>query len=140
MENTQSSPNTANPQQAPSAGGASNAADFQSTAPSDALRTEMQNLSVQETGQPLEGGRSVASGSGSNGWIIVVVAMAVVAVFVIFKLIREAIEDNRATSARAAAPAASSSAKKKPATTKKASPAKKPAAKRKKKPATKKRK
>lgn len=53
LNNTQSTPNTANPQGAGEANNASNAADFQQTAPSDVLKDRTQDLNVQDTGAQL---------------------------------------------------------------------------------------
>ncbi len=136
MDNTSnnSQPNTANPQTAVPADGASNAADFQTTAPSDTLRNEVENLSVQETGEPLASSGVQAADTGwPIGWVITVGIMAAIALFVLVRLIKEAIEEEK-TSTRSATVSAASrkstpkkAAKKKPgaAQNKKKKPAKK---------------
>lgn len=139
--NTQPASNVANPQDVGTSNGASNAEDFQSTAPSEALRNEVDNLTVQETGEPATGTTRQTTGNDMPiGWIITVGFIVVIAIYVLVKLIKEAVEDNKTTprsTVSAAAPAAKTIKKKpvkKTAAKKKSAPnqrKKKPAAKKK---------
>lgn len=135
MNNTQNTnPDTSNPQQAVPANGASNAADFQSTAPEGALQTSTQDLTVQQTGEPASGDSSQTGTSSSTYvWVGGVVLLLLVGIVLLVRLIKEAIDENAAPAAtRSSRPAASSAAKPKAqskAAAKKASTKKKPASK-----------
>lgn len=126
LNQTQDSDNTQNPQQnsVPS-DGASNAEDFQSTAPQDALNSQTDSLSVQKTGDPITGSISSVQGNSITLVVILAVVVAVAAVFIIIRLLKEGAEDDRL--AEASKPkAADLKAAKKPAAKKK--PAKKKSA------------
>lgn len=133
LNETQSTPNTSNPQDAVPADGASNASDFQSTAPYDALNQEAENLTVQKTGDPLEA-QSVSAVSDASVvfWVIFGVIVFALSLVLLFKLIKEGKEDDAAVSSAASATstkpkATKTAAKKTPAKAKKASTKKKSA-------------
>lgn len=145
INNTQSAPGTANPQSAVPADGASNGADFQSTAPSEALRNQVDNLSVQETGEPATGSQAPATATDFPlGWVVAIGITVVIGIVVLVRLLKEAAEESAPAPVRKSAPvtAKSTKAAKAPAkktTAKKTSAKKKSApAQRKKKPAARK--
>lgn len=81
LNNTQTGPQTANPQSVTGgAADAGNSADFQQTAPQDALsRDGRQELSVQNTGEPLSGTVSVASANSiSLVWWAVLITTSII--------------------------------------------------------------
>lgn len=117
LNQTQSAPPTSNPQSATSPNGASESTDFQSTAPSDALNQEAEQLSVQETGEPIYGSeQAIPDNAVSVIWIGIVLAIVVVGVWFLAKLLRESVDDNKRPAAKpAASPATKAkSTKKKP--------------------------
>lgn len=126
--NTQPATDVANPQDAGTSNGASNAADFQQTAPSETLRNEVDNLTVQETGEPATAGAVQTANDGMPmGWIITVVVMVIIGIIVLVKLIKESVEEDKTPSRSVATSAApkvvkSQPAKKKATAKKKASP------------------
>lgn len=133
LNQTQEVTNTQNPQDVTS-DGASNAADFQSTAPADALNQEAQSLSVQETGEPLSG--TAAAEAASNAawlWGVGIVLILIVAAVIIYRVLREEAEADEAEMARPAKAASAKSSSKKPVRSKKTTRTgkKKPAARKK---------
>lgn len=122
MENsttqTNSTPQTSNPQDAASAGGASNSADFQSTAPKETLNQEAESLSVQQTGEPLKGvTASVMENGLSTIVVLTVIVLVVIGGWILYKLLREAVEENTEPAPKAKATVAkkTTTAKKAPA-------------------------
>jgi flagellar biosynthesis/type III secretory pathway M-ring protein FliF/YscJ len=96
LNNTQSAPDTGNPQNAGEANGASDSSDFQKTAPVDALN-QSRALEVQETGDPVENGsQAAANGSMSNVWwglgILVIIAIGSM---LAIKFLKEQDEENK---------------------------------------------
>lgn len=133
LNQTQSTTPTSNPQGAASANGASNAADFQKTASPEELARETESLEVQQTGDPLQGTMSAIADNGFSTLIVLgVIATVVIGGWLLYKLMKEAIEEDlepapKAASIKKPAAAKKSPAKKKPAPKKtaKKSPAKK---------------
>lgn len=81
-------PQTSNPQGAAPSRGASKSADFQETAPSDVLSEQARALSVENTGEPLDGRPADAGGSLSFAWwglglllVLVLAGMYVIRLF-----------------------------------------------------------
>ncbi len=134
LSNTQNAPQTGNPQNAAPAGG-NNAADFQSTAPSETLNQEAENLTVEQTGDPITGGVASSNESFPVGWAVVIGVVIVAGIWLLIKLFKEEAEETRKPAAAAPAKRASSKA----ASSSKAA-TKKPAAKKKKTTSGKKRK
>lgn len=111
MENlneTQSAPQTANPQTAGGAGPANDSADFQQTAPSDTLEQENQSLGVQESGR-LPSAATVRQDNSMWFWGVGILVSLVVIV-VITRLLMA--EDKTETQSTPAGTKSSSSAKK----------------------------
>lgn len=120
LNTTDNTQENSNPQNAANPG-ASNGADFQSTAPATLLNERDDTLSVQETGDPIEGGsRPVSADSISLGWTIGIVIAIVVGVMVLMMLLREAMEE--ADVPVAAMPASTPKVAKKPSKKKKSNP------------------
>ncbi len=118
LNQTQEVTNTQNPQDITD--GASNAADFQSTAPVDALNQEAQNLSVQETGDPITGA-AVSTAGDSMPWVwgAGIVLILVVSIVIIYRVLREESEADELVTARPARASSAKSAAKKPVRPKK---------------------
>ena len=128
--------NTQNPQGSAPAPGASDASDFQQPAGQDALNTQTDSLSVQETGDPITGVQQQAASDFPLGWVIIIGVSVIIAVVVIFKMIKDMIEEDKASLRPAKSSPASSTRKptaaKKPAKSVSRSGKKKPAKKSKK--------
>ncbi len=121
FNHTRSTPQTSNPQGAASAIGASNSTDFQETAPQEALSQSAEQLQVQETGQPLSGtATSVVENSSSVLVITGIIALLIVGAWILYKLMKETVEEDLTPSPAAAKKSAGA---KKPATTTKKKPA-----------------
>lgn len=122
LNQTQNSDQTANPQNSGTYSGASNGADFQSTAPAETLDTSNQALSVQETGEPLTGMNQPDGGMSAWVWVGGILAVVVI-VAIIVKLLR--MDDEPAASVVSApAPRAATTKPKSKATPAKKTPAK----------------
>ncbi len=111
LNRTQSTIPTSNPQGATSTEGASNAADFQSTAPSEALNEQTESLSVQETGQPAEGVATVAADGLSTLWIGIIVVVIAIGGWLLFKLLKETVEEESRPAPKPAAKTATTAKK-----------------------------
>lgn len=95
MNTQNTTPETRNPQQSVPANGASNAADFQSTAPDSALRAETQDLNVQQTGEPAAPSvKETTSDASFYFWAGGVALLIIVGIFLLIRLIKEAVEEN----------------------------------------------
>lgn len=121
LNQTQSTPQTSNPQDAVPSEGASNSADFQSTAPEEALRQQTEALSVQETGDPVSGSTTAALDNSFSIAILFIIGLLIAGAVIFYKLMKETVEES-------AQPQSKPAATKKSSTTKK-TPAKKPASK-----------
>lgn len=116
-DNTQQN---SNPQDAANPG-ASNGADFQSTAPATLLNEKEDNLTVQKTGDPVVGDQTqAAADSFPLGWAIGIVIAVVVGAIVLVMLLREAMEE--ADIPVAPLPVSKPKVSKKPAAKKKSNP------------------
>ena len=135
LNTTQAPAQTRNPQSSANPG-ASNASDFQSTAPPNALNQEAENLSVQETGDPISGTVQPASESFPVTWTIAIIVVVIASVWLLVKLFKEEVEEMHTPAVAAKKPAASVAAKK---SAKKIAPKKKTVAKARKKSSKKKR-
>lgn len=142
LNNTQTAPDTRNPQDVIPADGASRAEDFQSTAPQDALNQELDSLEVQSTGEPLSGTLEGVSSDNSIflGTFAIFVLLAAGA-FVLARLLKESSEDIASATSPAAAArpkaTANKASKTKKAPAKKKTSSGKPVAKKRKKPSRK---
>lgn len=124
LNQTDNSQNSQNPQNT-SAPGASDAADFQQTAPYNALNEEAENLTVQETGDPIQGLPATTDNGGfAWGWTVGILLALGVVCFVLYVLLKESREDDE-VSVPAAAPATSSKPTSTKTTAKKSSAKKK---------------
>lgn len=111
--NTGSVPDTQNPQEVTPSQGASDASDFQQTAPSDSLTQDAQNLTVESTGEPNNAATQTASNNGNWSWGIGIALIVAVVVAVIYRIFREEMAAERAGSTPvSAAPKKSASVKK----------------------------
>lgn len=81
LNNTQSTPNTANPQNVGERPATNQGADFQQTAPADQLNNQQENLVVQSTGEPLPAG-TVKSSSDASTWLWLAGIMVLLAVII----------------------------------------------------------
>lgn len=137
LNNTSQTPDTANPQNASQSSGGSRAEDFQPAAEASNLGENTNELSVQQTGEPREGGTMVADGANYWAWGLIAVAVVIGVVWLAKLLIDDTAPESaparstsRSTSKSASQRTArKTTAKKKPAAKKKA-PAKKAAKKR----------
>lgn len=77
---TQTAPNTGNPQNVGETNSANESADFQQTAPQDLLTQEQRSLVVEETGQPLSSPNAPAQVGGSSLVIWLLLAGLVLAI------------------------------------------------------------
>lgn len=128
LNQTQSTLQTSNPQDAVPASGASNSEDFQSTAPQETLNQQTESLSVQKTGDPLRGTTTAVVENGFSIMFVAVIATLVVGAFILYKLMKETVEETSEPESKPAATKKPSTAKKsarKPA--KKKTPSGKPA-------------
>ena len=102
--NTRNSQESQSPQDTGTPG-ASDAADFQSTAPAATLNEGAKNLTVQETGEPADAIAKVTEG-WPVAWVIGIVLLVAAGGFIFYKLLKESI-DETAEPAPAPKPAAS---------------------------------
>lgn len=126
LNQTDNSQSSQNPQNT-SAPGANDAADFQQTAPYNALNEEAENLSVQETGEPIQAGPPVAeNNSFAWGWTVGILLVLGIVCYVLYALIKESREDNQeivaAPAAKATKPKTTKVAAKKSTAKKKSNP------------------
>ncbi len=94
--NNTPAPATSNPQDPAAYPGASNGADFQSTATREALTGQSnQELTVQETGQPIAGNGTAAAGGLPELWLWIggFVVIVIIIVVVVRKLINEPLDE-----------------------------------------------
>ncbi len=133
LNDTQSAPDTGNPQNVGESANPSNGADFQQTAPQDLLKQEQrQSLSVQETGEPLPAGSSTVAVDGGLSllwWALLIVLAVVVGSILAIRFLGEREDENiteESPKLASSSPSKSSTAKakKRPARTKSGKPVK----------------
>lgn len=83
MNNTQSSPDTANPQNVGTSAPVNSGEDFQKTAAPEELNNQRDGLTVETTGEPLPAGTAVSSSSAATWlWVAGFVALMIVIVYI----------------------------------------------------------
>lgn len=130
LNNTSTTPDTANPQNASQSSGGNRAEDFQPAAEASALDENTQELSVQQTGEPREGVAKLTDGANYWAWGLIAVVVVVGLVWFVKLLIEDTAPDAAPARSAVSKPSAKKAAAKKTTAKKKPSAKKKAPAKR----------